>query len=232
MKNLLANLEICVNQSIYLKDPASSDLGKNIIKGSIELIYEIGFESFTFRKLAKNIASTEASVYRYFENKHKLLVYLTSWYWAWLEYRLVFAIANVENPVVRLERALIVLTRKIEEDGNFAHINEIKLHQIVIAESSKVYLTHDVDEDDKLGSFAGYKQLVERLSLIILEIKPDYKYPHMLISTVIEGMHHQRFFADHLPLLTDTVIGEDTITIFYKDMVLNTLKIQPSGKYS
>ena len=89
-----------------------------------------------------------------------------------------------------------------------------------------------MDEDDKLGSFAGYKQLVERLSVIILEIKPDYKYPHMLISTVIEGMHHQRFFADHLPLLTDTVIGEDTITIFYKDMVLNTLKIQPSGKYS
>ena len=232
MDNLLSKIEICVNPTIYLKDPTTSDLGKKIIQGSIELISEMGFEHFTFRKLAVHIQSTEASVYRYFESKHKLLLYLTSWYWSWLEYRLVFAIANVENPVVRLERTVIMLTKKIEEDGNFAHVNEIKLHQIVIAESSKVYLTHDVDEDDKLGSFAGYKQLVERLSVIILEIKPDYKYPHMLISTVIEGMHHQRFFADHLPLLTDTVIGEDTITIFYKDMVLNTLKIQPSGKYS
>lgn len=231
LKNLLSNIEICVNPSIYLKDPASSELGKKIIQGSIELICEIGLESFTFRKLAKSISSTEASVYRYFENKHKLLVYLTSWYWSWLEYRLVFAIANVESPIVRLERAIIIVTKQVEEDGNFAHINEIKLHKIVISESSKVYLTREVDEDNKLGSFARYQQLVERISAIILEIKPDYKYPHMLVSTVIEGMHHQRYFAEHLPSLTDSVVGEDAITIFYKNMVLNTLKIEPSGKY-
>ncbi len=231
MKNLLSNIEICVNSKIYLKDPASSDLGKKIIQGSIELIYEIGFEAFTFRKLAKAISSTEASIYRYFESKHKLLVYLTSWYWSWLEYRLVFSIANVENPIIRLERAIIIVTKQVEEDGNFAHINEIKLHQIVISESSKVYLTREVDEDDKLGSFSGYKQLVERISSIITEIQPSYKYPHMLVSTVIEGMHHQRYFAEHLPRLTDSVVGEDAITIFYKNIVLNALKIEPSGKY-
>ena len=212
LKQLLSNIEICVNPSIYLKDPASSDLGKKIIQGSIELIYDIGFEAFTFRKLAKAISSTEASVYRYFESKHKLLVYLTSWYWSWLEYRLVFSIANVENPIIRLERAILIVTKQVEEDGNFAHINEIKLDQIVIAESSKAYLTKEVDEDNKIGSFAGYKQLVERISLIITEIKPDYKYPHMLVSTVIEGMHHQRYFAEHLPRLTDSVAGEDAIT--------------------
>lgn len=231
MQRLLTNIEICVNPSIYLKDPASSDLGKKIIQGSIQLIFEIGFESFTFRKLAKAISSTEASVYRYFESKHKLLLYLTSWYWSWLEYRLVFSIANVENPIIRLERAIIIVTRQVEEDGNFTHINETKLHQIVISESSKAYLTREVDEDNKLGSFAGYKQLVERISSIISEVQPDYKYPHMLATTVIEGMHHQRYFAEHLPRLTDSVIGEDAITNFYKNMVLSTLKIEPSGKY-
>ena len=195
------------------------------------MIYEIGFEAFTFRKLAKSISSTEASVYRYFESKHKLLVYLTAWYWSWLEYRLVFAIANVENPVVRLERALLIVTKQVEEDGNFAYINEIKLHQIVIAESSKAYLTKDVDEDNESGAFSGYKQLVERISSIIVEIRPDYKYPHMLVSTVIEGMHHQRYFAEHLPSLTDSVAGEDAITNFYKTMVLSSLQVEPSGKY-
>ena len=232
MKSLLSNIEICVNPSIYLKDPASSDLGKKIIQGSIELIFEIGFESFTFRKLAKAISSTEASVYRYFESKHKLLLYLTSWYWSWLEYSLVFTIANVENPIIRLERAIILVSKQVEEDGNFAHINEIKLHQIVISESSKVYLTREVDADNKLGSFSGYKQLVERISTIITEIQPDYKYPHMLVTTVIEGMHHQRYFAEHLPRLTDAVEGEDAIINFYKNLVLNTLKIEPSGKYT
>lgn len=231
MKDLLSNIEICVNPSIYIKDPNSSDLGKKIIQGSIELIFEIGFEAFTFRKLAKAISSTEASVYRYFESKHKLLVYLTAWYWSWLEYRLVFATANVENPIIRLERAILTVTKQVEEDGNFAHINEIKLHQIVIAESAKAYLTKAVDEDNKIGSFAGYKRLVERISSIILEIKPDYKYPHMLVSTVIEGMHHQRYFAEHLPSLTDSVAGEDAITNFYQHMVLDALKIEPSGKH-
>lgn len=231
MDNLLSKIEICVNPSIYLKDPTTSDLGKKIIQGSIELIAEMGFEHFTFRKLAVHIQSTEASVYRYFESKHKLLLYLTSWYWSWLEYRLVFAIANVENPVVRLERAISILTKKIEEDGNFAHVNEIKLHQIVIAESSKAYLTKEVDLDNQSGVFLSYKQLVDRISGIILKVKPDYKYPHMLVSTVIEGVHHQRYFAEHLPRLTDCIQGEDAITFFYKELVINTLQLSPFGKY-
>lgn len=228
MKKLLNSLEICVSPSSYLKDPTSSELGKKIIHGSIELLFEIGFEAFTFRKLAISIASTEASVYRYFESKHKLLVYLTSWYWSWSEYRLVFAIANIEDPIVRLERAILIVTEQIEEDGNFAYINEIKLHQIVIAESSKVYLTRDVDEDNRCGVFSGYKELVERISAIILEIKPDYKYPHMLVSTVVEGMHHQRYFAEHIPLLTNQVVGEDAITLFYKHIVFSALALKTS----
>ena len=37
-------------------------------------------EEFTFRKLAQKINTTEASVYRYFENKHRLLIYILAWY--------------------------------------------------------------------------------------------------------------------------------------------------------
>ena len=35
----------------------------------------------------------------------------------------------------------------------------------------------------------------------------------MLVSTIIEGTHHQRFFAEHLPRLTNVVEGEDSVTI-------------------
>jgi AcrR family transcriptional regulator len=102
MKDLLSNLHIHVSENVYLKDPESSDLGKRIIRGSISLLNEIGFDSFTFQKLAKEIKSTEASVYRYFENKHKILLYLFSWYWSWMEYRMVFALANIESAQRRL----------------------------------------------------------------------------------------------------------------------------------
>lgn len=223
MHRLLSNISIQVHEKIYLKHPESSELGQKIISSSIDMIEEMGFECFTFRKLAKEISSTEASIYRYFENKHKLLLYLSSWYWAWMEYQLVFGLANIESPKERLLKAITLLTQGVKEDNSFTHINEIKLHKIVISESSKAYLTKEVDEENKDGMFSGYKRLVLRVSDIILEIDPTYKYPHMMVSTVIEGAHHQRFFAEHLPKLTDTVSGEDAIVEFYKDMVFKNL---------
>jgi AcrR family transcriptional regulator len=222
--SLISNISIQVRQCIYLKDPASSDLGKRILQGSIDMIDDIGFEQFTFRKLAAQIGSTEASVYRYFESKHKLLLYLTSWYWGWLEYRLVFKLANVEPAEERLRRAVKLLTENIEEDGSIDYINEVKLNHIVIAESSKTYLTKDVDEENAEGVFAGYKKLVARVSEVIEEINPKFKYPHMLVSTVIEGSHQQRYFAEHLPKLTDIMEGEDAIVDFYTTLVFSTIE--------
>lgn len=226
MHELLSKLSIQVSTSVFLKNPESSDLGKRIITGSIDLIDEIGFESFTFRKLALKINSTEASIYRYFESKHKLLLYLTSWYWGWVEYKLVFNLANIKCCEERLEKAISILTQQVEEDSSFTHINEVKLYSIVISESSKAYLTKFVDEENNEGVFSGYKQLVARVGEIIQEVNPKYKYPHMLISTVIEGAHHQRFFADHLPKLTDIIIGEDSITEFYKEIVFKAIKYE------
>lgn len=223
MQKILSNISIQVNKNIFLKNPESTELGKKILSGSIEMIADIGFEAFTFRKLAKGIGSTEASIYRYFESKHKLLLYLTYWYWAWLEYRIVFSMANIDSPKDRLQRAITLLVEEVKEDNNFTHINEIKLHHVVIADSSKAYLTKSVDEENKVGIFGAYKQLVERVSQVILEINPSYKYPHMLVSTVIEGSHHERYFAEHLPKLTDVVQGEDSITEFYKEIVFKTI---------
>ena len=219
----MENISININQHIYLKDPESSALGKKILSESINLIDEIGLDEFTFRKLAVAIGSTEASIYRYFENKHKLLLYLTSWYWAWIEYKLMFAVTNIDCPRERLLRCIKLVTEKIQQDGNIPHINEIKLSNILISESAKAYMTKSVGNENKIGAFSGYKQLVQRISDIIMEINPNYKYPHMLVSTIIEGSHHQRYFAEHLPRLTDIVSGEDSIICFYNQLVFKAI---------
>lgn len=219
----LPSLSINVNENVYLKKPNSSELGKRIISGSIELIEQLGFEEFTFKKLAKHISSTEASIYRYFESKHHILIYLVLWYWGWQEYRLVLRLTNIECPIQRLERAITVLTEEIKEDSTFSQINEVLLNRIVISESSKAYLNKAVDKDNEQGYFLKYKDIVVRVSNIILEINPEFKYPHMLVSTVIEGAHHQRFFAQHLPRLTDVVEGEDAVTTFYKELVIKEI---------
>jgi AcrR family transcriptional regulator len=224
MIELLSSISIKVNENIYLKNPETSVLGKKIIAESIELIEDIGFENFTFKKLSEKINSTEASVYRYFENKHKLLLYITSWYWGWLDYVLFFSTVNIKSPYEKLERAINILTSEVKNDGFFEHINPIKLDRIIISESSKAYLVKEVDSENKEGAYKGYKQLVGRVSEIILEINPKYNYPNMLVSTVIEGVHHQRYFAEHLPRLTNSVKGEDSISKFYLEMVLKTIK--------
>lgn len=216
-------MQIQVNEKIYLKDPNSSDLGKRILSQGIELIDEIGLESFTFRKLAKKLETTESSIYRYFENKHKLLIYVTSWFWGWLEYQLVFSTNNIESPQERLRIAIKVIARDVAQTENSGHINLGILNRIVVSESSKAYLTKEVDDSNKEGFYAGYKRLVARLSDIVLEINPDFKHPHTLISTIAEGIHHQKYFADHLPSLTDVKNDWKEIAEFYTEMALATV---------
>jgi AcrR family transcriptional regulator len=97
MKNILEGLKVNISNKIYIKDPETSELGKNIIENSILLINEIGFDNFTFKKLGERIGSNESSIYRYFENKHKLLLYLSSWYWGWLEFKIVLSTNSINS---------------------------------------------------------------------------------------------------------------------------------------
>jgi len=218
MERLIGQIQIQVNENIFIKDPNSSELGKRIIKEAIQLIDKIGLESFTFRKLAKELSTTESSVYRYFESKHKLLIYLTSWYWGWLEYKLVFSTVNMASPEEQLRTSIQLMTADISNKENLGHIDLEILNRIVISESSKAYLTKEVDDANKEGSYAGYKRLVGRISDMMLEINPQFRNAHTLTSTIVEGILHQKYFADHLPSLTDIQHDPDQLAAFYTDM--------------
>jgi AcrR family transcriptional regulator len=222
MKNL--SLQIGINPELYNKNPDSTELGRSVISQSIKMIHDVGFENYTFKKLGQKINSPESSIYRYFENKHQLLIYITSWYWSWMEYQLVFATTNVESPEVRLIKSIDLLTKQVEVDHSIYYVNEVLLSEIIFSESIKAYHTKNVDEENKKGCFRAYKSVVQRVSDIFLEIIPDFEFPHMLISTVIEGAHQQKYFAEHLPSLTDKKSEKNAITKFYTELVFNFLK--------
>ncbi|AXT62990.1 TetR/AcrR family transcriptional regulator [Aquimarina sp. AD10] len=223
MKYLLQDLKVRINDKIYIKDPESSLLGKRIIEHSILMIQEIGFEGFTFKKLGEKIGSNESSIYRYFENKHKLLLYLTCWYWGWLEYQLVFSTNSISNSEEKLKKAIDIVTRSVKEDSSFSHINEVLLNKIVINEYSKSYLTKEVDEENKEGYFSIYKRLANRIKDIIIEYDSEYRYPASLSSTIIEGALHQHFLKEHFPSLTDCD-QQITPSAYFIDLVFNSLK--------
>lgn len=70
-----------MNEKLFLKKPDDFVLGRKIIENGLLLINKLGYEQFTFKKLASEIHTTEAGIYRYFENKHRLLIYLIALYW-------------------------------------------------------------------------------------------------------------------------------------------------------
>jgi AcrR family transcriptional regulator len=224
MQSLLSNLKIAVPEKIFVKDPESSELGKRIIEHSILLISDIGFDAFTFKKLGVLIGSNESSIYRYFESKHKLLLYLSSWYWAWIEYQLVFETYNVPNTKEKLVKAIDIICRPTKVDSNFSHINEVALNNIIINENSKSFLTKDVDKENKDGYFVIYKRIVKRLSTMIVEAAPDYKYPSSLASTLIKSSLHQHFLKNHFVTITDCKPNASP-SDFLIDLTLNTLKL-------
>ena len=222
MNSLLTNLRISVPEKIYVKDPESSALGKRIVEHSIILISNIGFDAFTFKKLGTTIGSNESSLYRYFESKHKLLLYLTSWYWAWIEYQMVFTTFNMPDPKEQLFKAIEVVTQTIKEDVTFSHINEVVLNRIIINEYSKSYLTKEVDSENKEGYFVVYKRMIKRLRDMIININPDYKFASSLASTIVEGALHQHFLKEHFISITDCN-NNVTPTDFFKELTINAI---------
>lgn len=223
MQNILSNIIISVNDKLYVKNPETSELGKKIIEQSIILIYEIGFENFTFKKLGERINSNESSIYRYFESKHKLMLYLSSWYWGWIEYKLAFATTNVTNPMERLKKAITIVTEKVEDESCTLHINEQILNQIIIQEFTKTLLTKEVDEENKEGFFLVYKRVIIRIVEMITAVNPKYDFAKSLASSIVEGALHQHFLKDHLKTITNC---NDTYspTDFYINLIEKTLR--------
>jgi AcrR family transcriptional regulator len=222
MDSILRKLKVDVNSNLYLKDPYSSDLGLSIVKEGSLLIHKLGMEQFTFKKLAAIIGSTEPAIYRYFENKHRLLLYLNAWYWVWLEHNLVFSTANMTDAKDRLEIALHLLV-----DGPMYRQNDFLdpeiLRTIVVHESIKGYLTKEVDEEHASGIFSQVYKFGDRISSIVKEINPDYPFPKFLVSTIMESALLQSFNAQHLPGMVDAEASHEVRYNFFHQLVTKAL---------
>ncbi len=223
----MAILTFRLNEHLFLRDPQSTQLGQTIIRKSIELIDRLGIEQFTFKKLAEEINSTEASVYRYFENKHRLLLYLISWYWSWVEYHIDRNCAGVNDPEAKLKACLHVLAGEKKYDPSFEFVDEAALHRIVVSEWDKAYLTKAVDEDNREGLFSGFKSICKKIADMFIALRPDYAYPNALASTVLITSNQQLFFASHLKSLTNIQPENDLYDKLYQfleSITFGTLK--------
>ena len=218
------SISIRVNENLYLKDPTSTEIGIKILVEGLEMINDIGFESFTFKKLAQSINTTEATIYRYFENKHNLLLYLINWYWGIISYRLLLATANIADPMQQLSNSISVLTGLPDPSQPGYISEEMKLKQLVIQESGKALHTKNIDIENQVGVYLNYKSIVSSVSELVKKINPNFQYPEMLISTLIENANQQRFFSVHLPRLTNSSTDQDAVELFSQLIIKKVLQ--------
>ena len=201
--------DISIPEGLALKDPLQSKLGRSIITHSILLLDDIGIEAFTFKKLAKEMGSNETSLYRYFENKHVLLLYLVVWYWNWVSYLIDYNTMNITDPHQKLDVIIDNFVDASKENPSVDFVNEKVLHRIIIAESAKAYHTKNIDEENKQGFYLSYKALIQKVADVILEINSKFPYPHSFASTLFEMANNEIYFAEHLPRLTDISFKKD-----------------------
>lgn len=197
------HLKIALNDALYLRDPLENETGRKILLAGAKLMADLGLEDFTFRKLAAHVRCTEANIYHYFKNKHRLLLYYTDLYWSWLDQQMYLMGLEEGDPVRLLDEVLLLLTEFPEKVLQPGLLPADLLREIVIADGHKAYFTKHVDSDNELLLFKPFKDLCRRLVQILLRIQPSFPFAHSLATTVIEMSHALNFYKDHLPALTD-----------------------------
>ena len=222
------NLQFSIqpNEKLALRNPESTELGRKIVREGLLLMNELGYEHFTFKKLAEVIQTTEASIYRYFENKHRLLLYFLTWYWNMLEFSVVTSIQNLTDSKQKIGKVIEILTSPLPDIVDMAGMDKAALQRVAIAESSKVYLVKEVDDINKERLFKPYKDLCGRIAALFSEFNPAYLYPRSLASTLVEMSQFQPYFMEHLPALTDFPGAGNTgkIADFLNSLVFASLK--------
>ncbi|HZF99864.1 MAG TPA: TetR/AcrR family transcriptional regulator, partial [Chitinophagales bacterium] len=221
-----------MNEKLFVRDPEQSELGQNIVRRGALLMDKVGFDAFTFKKLAAELNTAEASVYRYFENKHRLLTYLVAWYWSWLEYRVVFGTNNLADPAAQL-KVVVRLIGGGETPADASGDMDLRaLHRVVIREAAKAYHTSHVTEDNKAQLFKPYKDLCARIADIIKAHNPKYPFTRSLASTLLETAHDQTYFMTNLPSLTDFPKSstQEPVVAFLEHLLFNAIGTHTAAK--
>lgn len=219
---MLVETKIKLNKTLYVKDPEETELGKEIISKSIELIYELGLDKFTFKKLAIKIGSNEPSIYRYFENKQQLLSYLNSWYWSWIEFNIDNNIRNIQSNKTKLKIIIQVLTNSSTYDANFGHIDEEKLSHIIIRAYQGIFV--DQNKSKKYDIFESFDSLCNKISIVIKDSNPEYSSPKALAISLIKIVHEQIFFLINCSSITE-IKDNSLLIVFTENILFSTLKI-------
>lgn len=189
------HIDIDISKNLSIKDPFSSELGKKIVLNGLSLINHYGFEDFNFKKLAVACSTTEASVYRYFNNKVQLLAFLTAYYWNWTEYLTEQYCSVAKSPKNKLSILVNIICNNELDPGNINGISYTDLHQLITCEWQKLIYNKETKLIPANAAFEDYKRFKKMAAVILTDINKNIKEPQAIITTLIIAANTQLFFS-------------------------------------
>lgn len=222
MKHLLEHLTLHLDPALYLKDPANSEVGQQIIRLGSELIARDGLENFTFKKLATEMGSPESTIYRYFSNKSQLMLYLSAWYWSLLEWKIVLSTANVEDKERALDKLVEALVSE-NLDFQSAFFDPKVLHKLVVRELSKSLYICQPNDNECAKYFGAYDKLCTRIEEELRKYNPRLAFPKALAVTLVETAHYHLFLKMYMPYMTEIGCKPHLLNDLLKHMISNSL---------
>jgi AcrR family transcriptional regulator len=216
----LKHIQMRIDPALYLKDPESSVTGQALVHEAARMIATEGMDAFTLKKLSTAAGFTEATVYRYFGNKHQLLMYLLNLYWSWLLYHASLATANVGDPEMRIRKLASLLSEPIS--GPVDDLISGHLYAIALNESVKAHLSRNADADWRMGMFQGYSGILQTVASCIRELCPNYAFPMAWAATFVDAAMQQQFFCRYLPHLTEVGGSNATLDNFLMALIPQT----------
>ncbi len=223
MKQLTQNLELHFPNCLYLKNPKGSEIGESIVEMGAHFLGNFGLEELTFKKLAIEVGCTEATIYRYFNNKQQLLLYILNIYWSWQEYVIVFNCQNIENAEIKLKRVISALAKpEFEFLANRTFANNVLL--TAINEGVKAHYTIHIQNEMDHGKTIGYQRLISRIAEYIEEYNKLYPYSNSMAICLADSALQQLFIQSHHKNKTKTAIGVENIEKFLFSILPNKLK--------
>ncbi len=188
---MITQLRLEVPAELFIKDPFSSELGAKIVEAAIQLINKIGYEDFTFKKLALSCKTTEATIYRYFHSKQQLLAYLCALYWSYTT--LIIELEGEKlnsNSKKQLGSLLQILSNNVELKSLSNTLLIEELFRLVIKQWPKV--NHlDGEQNTYLNDAVNaYKKVTQLFANVLHTIQPKLRYSLVYADTIVMAIHN------------------------------------------
>ena len=101
---------------------------------------------FTYNKLDEKIKFAEASVYKYFENKYLLVLFLVNWYW--VTYLINFNSININDYRNKLRIIIHSFVSASKDNASLVYVNNSKFYNNAISEGGKTYHNKNLDHEN------------------------------------------------------------------------------------